>query len=97
MSIKNYLKIYRKGLKNMPNCNSCRYHEKSESCPKECSKCSCWIESDESKLNRFDELEERLGYYEDLLIKIGNYAHDHSQGPTIWDPLWEIRKMAYEQ
>lgn len=31
----------------------------------------------------------------DALLKIGDFAHDHSTGPTVPDALWEIREMAY--
>lgn len=30
------------------------------------------------------------------LEAIGDYAHDNSTGPAVWDPLWEVRRMAYE-
>ena len=30
-----------------------------------------------------------------LLLKIGDYAHDHSTGPAVPDALWEVRSMAY--
>jgi hypothetical protein len=30
------------------------------------------------------------------LREIGDYAHDHSAGPAVWDHLWEVRRMAYE-
>lgn len=31
----------------------------------------------------------------DLLIQIGNIAHNASTGPAVPDVLWEIRGMAY--
>jgi hypothetical protein len=31
-----------------------------------------------------------------VLREVGDYAHDHSTGPTVPDALWEIRAMAYE-
>lgn len=80
----------------MSSCNNCKYKNEELDCPSGCSECSEWIESDESKLARFDELENRLNEVEELLIRIGNFAHDRSQGPTIYDDLWEIRSMAYE-
>jgi len=40
-----------------------------------------------------DEIE-RLN---DLLIEIGNKAHDASTGPAVSDALWEIRSMAYQE
>lgn len=33
----------------------------------------------------------------DLLLDIGNFAHDHSTGPAVPDALWEVRRMAYRQ
>lgn len=40
-----------------------------------------------------DEIE-RLN---NLLLEIGNKAHDASTGPAVPDALWEIRSMAYQQ
>jgi hypothetical protein len=33
----------------------------------------------------------------ELLIEIGNFAHDHSKGPAVPDALWEVRRMAYQE
>lgn len=44
----------------MPTCRTCRYHDPGLICPSECSRTSHWEESDESKLDRFDALEERV-------------------------------------
>lgn len=32
----------------------------------------------------------------DLLVEIGNFAHDNSTGPENPDALWEVREMAYK-
>jgi len=37
---------------------------------------------------------ELLNVYE-VITRIGDYAHDHSTGPSAPDALWEIRNMAY--
>lgn len=42
------------------------------------------------------ESREREGRLAERLVAIGDYAHDRSTGPAVWDPLWEIRSMAYE-
>jgi hypothetical protein len=31
-----------------------------------------------------------------VLRAIGDFAHDHSSGPTVPDDMWEVRRMAYE-
>ncbi len=45
---------------------------------------------------RVAELEAALSITNEALNKIGDYAHDRSAGPAVWDPLWEIRAMAYD-
>lgn len=83
----------------MPSCGTCRYGYGFGSgldCPDGCNDCDKWEESDESKLKRFGEMEARLAICEDLLIAIGNFAHDRSTGPALLDDLWEVRRMAYE-
>lgn len=53
-----------------------------------------------AELRRLDrenaELLEALNSTNAALEKIGDYAHDRSTGPAVWDPLWEIRSMAYD-
>jgi hypothetical protein len=85
----------------MTSCNTCKYGfnsvDRSIPCPDGCTTANKWEETDESKLKRFTELEERLAVCEDLLIEIGDYAHNNSTGPAVPDALWEVRRMAYEQ
>lgn len=40
-------------------------------------------------------VKDQLGQAEDVLLSIGNVAHDASSGPAIEDTYWEIRRMAY--
>jgi hypothetical protein len=42
------------------------------------------------------ELAAEIQRLNDELEATGDYAHDRSTGPTVWDPLWEVRRMAYE-
>ena len=42
------------------------------------------------------ELVEALDTTNAALEAIGDYAHDRSTGPAVWDPYWEIRAMAYD-
>ena len=39
---------------------------------------------------------EKFAVYEDLLIEIGDFAHNESTGPSVPDALWKIREMAYQ-
>ena len=43
-----------------------------------------------------DEAEQRVCDCEGLLKDIGDFAHDRSEGPTVHDDLWDVRRMAYE-
>ena len=45
---------------------------------------------------RVAELQAALDSTNKALEAIGDYAHDRSTGPAQWDPLWEIRAMAYD-
>lgn len=47
-------------------------------------------------LARIEALEQERDAAYELLARIGDFAHDRSKGPAEWDPLWEIRAMAYE-
>ncbi|ACK80449.1 hypothetical protein RU820_05465 [Acidithiobacillus ferrooxidans] len=40
-------------------------------------------------------LQAKIQNLNDTLKEIGDFAHDHSTGPVVEDPLWEIRNMAY--
>ena len=42
-----------------------------------------------------ERMREQLDEANTALDAIGDYAHDRSGGPTVWDPLWEVRSMAY--
>lgn len=84
----------------MASCNDCIHgmaHVGRKPCPDGCVNGEMFEETDESKLKRFAELEARLAVCEDLLIAIGDYAHNNSTGPAVPDALWEVRRMAYEQ
>lgn len=37
-----------------------------------------------------------VDHYDALLTTIGDYAHDRSTGPAVFDDLWEVRRLAYE-
>lgn len=63
---------------------------------------SDWNSRSPTLLARVRELEAerdaanaRAGDAEEMLRRIGDYAHDKSTGPAIPDALWEIREMAY--
>ena len=84
----------------MASCNDCIHgvaHVGRKPCPDGCVNGEMFIETDESKLRRFAEIEARLAACEDLLIAIGDYADNNSTGPAAPDALWEVRRMAYEQ
>ena len=40
-------------------------------------------------------LQAKIQSLNDTLKEIGDFAHDHSTGPAVEDPLWEVRNMAY--
>ena len=83
----------------MARCADCKFHQNEDPmliCPDACSHCSHWEESNESKLARFAQIEDRLAHCEELLTAIGEFAHHRSQGPAVADDLWEVRRMAYE-
>jgi len=40
-------------------------------------------------------VKDELGQAEDVLMKIGDIAHDASTGPAVEDTYWTIRRMAY--
>lgn len=42
-----------------------------------------------------ERLREECDRLHELLLDIGHYAHDHSTGPAVPDPLWAVREMAY--
>lgn len=44
----------------------------------------------------YQSLCEEVELLRGVLLKIGNYAHDHSTGPAVPDAMWDIRAMAYE-
>lgn len=46
---------------------------------------------------RLKEMEEEIKRLNDLLIEIGDYAHEHSTGPTVPDAMWTVRRMAYQE
>ncbi len=39
---------------------------------------------------------ETIAALEARLREIGDYAHEHSTGPSVPDALWTVREMAYE-
>ncbi|MBU2774178.1 hypothetical protein HMI48_09915 [Acidithiobacillus ferrooxidans] len=41
------------------------------------------------------DLQAKIQRLNDTLKEIGDFAHDHSTGPAVEDPLWEVRNMAY--
>jgi len=43
----------------------------------------------------FDRLEREIVRLTDLLIKIGHYAHDKSEGPESLDGYYRIMRMAF--
>jgi hypothetical protein len=47
--------------------------------------------------NRLEEMVKEIDRLSDLLLEIGNIAHDASTGPAVPDVLWEIRSKAYQQ
>lgn len=49
-----------------------------------------WVKHDDHAA-----LAARLAECEAKLHEIGDYAHEHSAGPTVPDHLWTVREMAY--
>jgi hypothetical protein len=47
--------------------------------------------------NKLEEMEKEIDRLGELLLEIGNIAHDASTGPAVPDVLWEIRSKAYQQ
>jgi hypothetical protein len=47
--------------------------------------------------NKLEEMDKEIDRLGDLLLEIGNIAHDASTGPAVPDVLWEIRSKAYQQ
>lgn len=43
----------------------------------------------------FDDALAPIEDLEDRLRAIGDFAHEHSAGPTVPDAMWEVRSMAY--
>lgn len=54
------------------------------------------LDSREPKTEREHAAVREIDRLYELLIEIGNYAHDHSTGPAVPDALWTIRGMAYD-
>jgi len=46
-------------------------------------------------LTEQDRLIRELIKANEVIARIGDYAHDHSTGPSVPDALWKIRNMAY--
>ena len=44
---------------------------------------------------RLERLQEAFDEANEMLARIGDFAHDKSAGPAVPDSLWEIRSMAY--
>jgi hypothetical protein len=51
-----------------------------------------WIARADQQRGDAQEVERLNG----VLRAIGDFAHDHSSGPTVPDDMWEVRRMAYE-
>ena len=44
---------------------------------------------------RLERLQEAFDEANEMLARIGDFAHDKSTGPGLPDALWEVRSMAY--
>ncbi|KSW22640.1 MULTISPECIES: hypothetical protein [unclassified Pseudomonas] len=54
------------------------------------------IEEDRDRLKAENEaLRKAFDEANEMLARIGDFAHDKSAGPAVPDALWEIRSMAY--
>ncbi|AMO78079.1 hypothetical protein [Pseudomonas citronellolis] len=46
-------------------------------------------------IERLERLQEAFDEANEMLARIGDFAHDKSTGPGVPDALWEVRSMAY--